>query len=119
MKKKDLAIFIFLFTASAFLSTCQKSGKSVNFANVCQAENHSIVEIKGFLYLPKATSPATPDLTPHQLLLVENKNGTGGFIEIANNESDIFPSKDGVKITGEILKEKNMCVLKINKIETP
>lgn len=116
MKKKDFANFVFLLIVSALLFACGKTGKTVTIANVCQSENHSIVEIKGFLYLPNSN---TPDLTSHQILLVENADETGSFIQIANDNSAIISSTNGVKITGEVLKEGNSCVLKIEKIETP
>jgi hypothetical protein len=116
MKKKVIAKFIYFLIAIIFLSACGKDKKKVTFENVCQAENHSIVEIKGFLHLPNST---TPDLTSNQLLLVENSNGTGGFIGVLANGTNLLKAEKSVKITGEILKEKNSCVLKIEKIETP
>lgn len=112
MKKKEITNFIFLLIFTAFLLACAKSGKTVNFANVCQVENHSMVEIKGFLHLPNGTNS-------NHTLLVENADETGSFIQVANSNSAIISSTNGVKITGEVLKEGNSCVLKIEKIETP
>ena len=112
MKKKDFANYIFLLLISALLSACGKSGKSVTFANVCQEENHSVVQIQGFFHLSGANDS-------NQFLLVENADETGSFIQIEHTNSTFISSTNGVKITGEVLKEENSCVLKIQKIETP
>jgi hypothetical protein len=111
-QKKDIANSIFLLLVVAFLGGCGKRGKAVTFANICQEKNHSIVEIKGFLHWPKRADS-------NQILLVENADETGSFIQIAHLNSALISSTDGVKITGEVLKEGNSCVLKIEKIEAP
>lgn len=84
----------------------------MTFANVCEEENHSIVEITGYLHLPNENNS-------NLVLLVENSDETGGFIQISDVGRGIISNADGVRITGEVLKEGNRCVLKIQKIETP
>lgn len=111
--KADFKLNILFTAVFLILNGCGKKGEVVTFESVCQTENQSEVQINGFIRQTKNT----PDLTPNSALLVEHKNGTGGFIKLmfAND----FREKEigEVKITGKILKENNLCVLKVEKIE--
>ena len=92
---------------------CGRKIDVVTFENVCQNENQSVIQINGFLH----TSKNTPDLTSNSALLVENKNGTGGFIKLMDANELTGKEVGEVKIIGKVLKENNLCVLKVEKIE--
>nr|HQU84229.1 hypothetical protein [Pyrinomonadaceae bacterium] len=86
-----------------------KKETAADFDNICQNEDQAQITIKGFLRKPNSDS--------NELLLFENANGTGGFIQIQPNDAGIFSNALPLTISGEILKKDNSCVLQIKKIE--
>ncbi len=97
------------------MSNCRGKTQAVTFADVCQENNQTKVHLRGFLH----SSQATPNLTSNSALLVENKNGTGGFINLLFETPEMGETNSEVEIIGTVLKDKNLCVLKVEKIETP
>ena len=113
--KADFKLKILFIAIFLIVNGCGKKGEIVTFESVCQTENQSEVQIKGFI----RPTNYTPDLTTNSALLVEHKNGTGGFIKLMFAK-DVNEKEIGeVKIIGKVLKENNLCVLKVEKIETP
>lgn len=111
-----LVLLLTLFLISA---ACEKKGTAVTFENICQEENQKKVEIKGFLHLSPTTFGIVNGkefVQPH--LLVEQKNGTGGFIEILFENGKVAKTNGEVKITGKVLKDEKSCVLEAEKIES-
>lgn len=94
------------------MNCAKKNAKSADFSGICKIENQETVEIQGFLHLQG-------DSKSNQFLLVENKNGTGGFIKVLFEKNAVAETLGEVKIVGKVLKGENSCVLKIEKIETP
>ena len=115
MKKFWLTKTLLSAIAAIFAAACAKTEKSVTFADVCTRENQTQVSIRGFLKSPTNAS----SLASQNFLLVENENGTGGFIQIEMPDKEIFSNNSPVKIIGEVLKTESSCVLKLTKIETP
>ncbi len=116
--------FLLIFFALAIFSNCaEKTGKIAGFSDVCRMEDHEIVEMEGFLHLQKSSDSTSAFLSSNQFLLVENQNGSGGFIEIlmfdTNRKDQQFSNENRVKITGEVIKEEKSFHLKIVKIEAP
>ncbi|HMS40025.1 MAG TPA: hypothetical protein PKE69_07365 [Pyrinomonadaceae bacterium] len=110
--KKIQSAKIFLLAMIAASAACAKKERGATFADVCQSENQTPISIRGFLKVP--TNAAAQNF-----LLVENENGTGGFIQIETPDQKDFSNNVPVKLTGEVLKTQNSCVLKLTKIETP
>lgn len=94
---------------------CSQKESVVSITDVCQEKDQAVVQLKGFLVYPQTT----PDLTSQPFLLVENKNGTGGFIKLNIAGTSISNESDEVKIIGKVSKDEKGCVLKVEKIETP
>jgi len=97
------------------MSNCGESRQAVTFADICHENDQTKVHLRGFLH----SSQATPNLTSNSALLVENENGTGGFINILFETPEMRRINSEVKIIGTVLKDNNLCVLKVEKIETP
>lgn len=115
MQSKNILHFIFL-TSSAVALCCQSRETLVTIANVCREKDQTDVRIKGFLLQTKTSSGLRADSS----LLVENNNGTGGFITILfDGAGDAKETGGEVKIVGKVLKDENSCVLKVEKIESP
>jgi hypothetical protein len=114
--KNDYTKKIFLLAIfSAFTCSCSRSKETTTFAEICRNEDQTEISIRGFLKTPSTAS----GLSSQGFLLVENENGTGGFIQIETTNEENFSNTTPVKITGEIVKTENSCVLKLTKIETP
>lgn len=94
---------------------CGKNENAVTFNDICQENDQADVQLSGFLVYPQST----PNFTNQSFLLVENKNGTGGFIKLQLAETPISNSPKEVKILGKVLKDEKGCVLNVEKIETP
>lgn len=101
---------IFILFICLRLASCGQRESATGFAEVCREKNNTSVQIRGFL-------TTTPNLTSNQNLLVENKNGTGGFIKLLLDQREQINPTGEVKITGKVLKDENGCVLKVEKIE--
>ena len=93
MCRRNILQLSFLLILATVASYGRKE-TAVNFANVCDAENQSEVQINGFLH-PQITT----NLNSNSLLLVENKNGTGGFIKVEFENAEMNQLKSEVKIT--------------------
>ena len=108
----NLVFFLTLFSISA---ACEKKGTAVTFENICQEDNQKKVEIKGFLYF----SPTNLGIEKEKkFLLVEQKNGTGSFIEVQFNDEKKIMKNGEVKVIGKILKDGKSCLLEVEKIES-
>lgn len=113
----NLKLFNF-FVICIFLAGCEKRGTVVTFANVCHEENQQRVELKGFLnHSPNNFMTMTYRDFYYQHLLVENENGTGGFIEVLFTDEKVSRTNGEVKVIGKILKDEFSCVLEVEKVE--
>jgi hypothetical protein len=129
--------------AASSLCACRGGGKAVAFADVCREEQHALVSLEGYLRLP-VISEAGALPGSRQLLLVEKANGAGGFLPVVAEDSQtgepnhvaelplsytykdfrIF-TDDGaevnaderLRVTGEVVKDFNLCALRIHRIE--
>lgn len=145
-KKKRLQHSILLSVAVASLCGCREGAKAVSFADVCREENHALVALEGYMRLPVLMEERVLEQGTRQLLLVEKENGTGGFLPIMAQDSKTkepnriaelplsytykdlrIYTEDGstvsaserLRVTGEVVKDLNSCVLKVQRIETP
>lgn len=136
---------ILLSVAVASFSGCREGAKAVSFADVCREEDHTVVSLEGYMRLPVLMDEAGTVKGTRKLLLVEEENGTGGFLYVlAKDSRTVEPNRiaelplsytykdfriyteDGrtvssserLRVTGEVFKELNSCVLKIQRIET-
>ena len=144
-KKKKLQHSLLLSVAVASLCSCREGAKVVSFADVCREENHALVALEGYIRLPALMEERGLEKGSRQLLLVEKENGTGGFLPVMTQDSETkepnriahlplsytykdlriytedgstVTSNDRLRVTGEVVKDLNSCVLKIQKIET-
>lgn len=116
--KFSLTIFLFLVIGAVSVC-CEKRGTAVTFANICHEENQKRVELKGFLnFSPNNFITINYRDFYYQNLLMENENGTGGFIEILFEDQKIFQTNGEVKVIGKVLKDNFSCVLEVEKVET-
>lgn len=110
---------VFLLTLFLTSVACEKKGTAVTFENICQEDNQRKVEIKGFLYFsPTNYGVVNGSEFLQSHLLVEQKNGTGGFIEVLFKDEKKFMTNGEVKVIGKILKDDKSCVLEVEKIES-
>ncbi|HRH46329.1 MAG TPA: hypothetical protein PKY82_32085 [Pyrinomonadaceae bacterium] len=114
----NLHLVVF-FAIGSMLVSCEKKGMVVTFENICREENQKRVELKGFLNFSQKSFMTMPyhDFYQQQLL-VENKNGTGGFIEVLFEDGKVSKPNGAVKIIGKVIKVENSCVLQVEKVET-
>ena len=115
MNNDYLTSLVLLTVFAGFANSCRRMENSATFTDICRNENQTKVSIRGFL---KATDENSGMNSEH-LLLVENENGTGGFIHIEMPNERIINNNLPVKISGEVSKTENQCVLKMSKIEKP
>lgn len=147
MSKSAINIYFFILFAAMQFVACRQKSERTTFGEVCAKGNQARVELEGYLRLPGApNAEMIPAPSFGYLLLVEKSNGTGAFLYalvgkgnarepnrmrelpasytyadfhvFADDGAEIL-SDERVKVTGEVIKEKNLCVLKIGKIETP
>ena len=144
-KKKILQHSILLSVAAASFCGCREGAKAVSFADVCREENHALVALEGYIRLPALMEERVTEKGSRQLLLVEKENGTGGFLpvmaldsktkepnriaelpltytykdlRIYTEDGTTVSSNERLRVTGEVVKDLNSCVLKVQRIET-
>ncbi len=115
------SLFILIFPVGLiFFAGCGKRENPVTFETVCREKNEKEVELSGFLLKTSANGFTETNFeTSQSFLLVEHKNGTGGFIKVVVNKEEIPKTTETVKIVGKVLKNEDLCVLQVEKIETP
>jgi adenylate cyclase class IV len=119
MIKSRINFLLFFFALAVFPNCAKKNAKSADFGSVCKMENHEIVEMIGFLHLQSNSKTASANIASNQILFVENKNGTGGFIELEFEGEQPENILGEIRISGKVLKDSNSCILKVEKIEKP
>lgn len=117
MKTISLKRFLlnaFLAALVAPTASCFKR-QAIAISGVCLEDNDTIVRISGFLHQADNSSGAGS----RSAFLVENKNGTGGFIEVQFDREIAVTSDREVVIKGKVLKAENSCLLKADIVENP